>query len=205
MGPAALLISAAANGAAVGRPLDAVAYFLTSNYLCAILAYAIARIVHRVNVQLKNAREIGSYQVIERIGAGGMGEVWRAQHRLLARPAAVKLIRSSMLGESQQAREVLTRRFEREARETAALGSIHTVAVYDFGVTPQGDFFYAMELLEGLSLERLVQEFGAVDARRTVVPAAAGLPLARRGARSWPDPPRRQAREHHGLPARSRR
>ena len=168
MGPAALFISAAANGAPVGRPLDAVVYFLTSNYLCAILAYVIARIVHRVNVQLKNAREIGSYQVIEQIGAGGMGEVWRAQHRLLARPAAVKLIRSSMLGESHQAREILTRRFQQEARETAALGSIHTVAVYDFGVTEQGDFFYAMELLEGLSLERLVQEFGAVDAGRTV-------------------------------------
>ena len=124
-------------------------YFLTSNYLCAIIAFVIARIVHRVNVQLKNAREIGSYRVIERIGAGGMGEVWRAQHRLLARPAAVELIRSSMLGESQRAREVLARRFEREARETAALGSIHTVAVYDFGMTEQGDFFYAMELLEG--------------------------------------------------------
>ena len=99
------------------------------------MAYVIARIVHRVNVQLKNAREIGSYRVIERIGEGGMGEVWRAQHRMLARPAAVKLIRSSRLGDSQSVREMFTRRFEREARDTAALGSIHTVAVYDFGVT----------------------------------------------------------------------
>ena len=105
---------------------------------------------------------------IERIGAGGMGEVWRAQHRLLARPAAIKLIRSSMLGESQRAREALVRRFEREARETAALGSTHTIDVYDFGVTEEGDFYYVMELLEGLSLERLVQEFGAVDPGRTV-------------------------------------
>ena len=128
----------------------------------------IARIVHRFNLQLKNAREIGSYELIERIGAGGMGEVWRAQHRLLARPAAIKLIRSSMLGESQRAREALVRRFEREARETAALGSTHTIDVYDFGVTEEGDFYYVMELLEGLSLERLVQEFGAVDPGRTV-------------------------------------
>ena len=168
MGPAGLSISAAATGAPVGRPIDAATYFLTSNYLCAIIAYVIARIVHRVNVQLKNAREIGSYKLIERIGAGGMGEVWRAQHRLLARPAAVKLIRSSMLGESQRAREVLARRFEREARETAALGSIHTVDVYDFGVTEEGDFYYVMELLEGLSLERLVEEFGPVDPARAV-------------------------------------
>jgi eukaryotic-like serine/threonine-protein kinase len=168
MGPAGLFISAAANGAAIGRPIDAAAYFLTSNYLCAISAYVIARIVQRVNMQLKNARDIGSYQLIERIGAGGMGEVWRAQHRLLARPAAVKLIRSRVLGESHWARELLARRFEREAHETAALGSTHTVAVYDFGVTEQGDFFYAMELLDGLSLERLVQEFGAMDPGRTV-------------------------------------
>jgi serine/threonine-protein kinase len=168
MGPAGLFISAAANGAAVGGPIDVAAYFLTSNYLCAIVGYAIARIVHRVNVQLTTARDIGSYHLIDRIGAGGMGEVWRAEHRLLARPAAVKLIRSRVLGESYWGRDALARRFEREARETAALGSTHTVAVYDFGVTEQGDFFYAMELLDGLSLERLVQEFGAMDPGRTV-------------------------------------
>ena len=119
-------------------------------------------------MQLKNAREVGSYELIERIGAGGMGEVWRARHRLLACPAAIKLIRSSALGESLRAREPLMRRFEREARETAALGSIHTIDVYDFGVTQEGDFYYAMELLEGLSLERLVRKFGAVDPGRTV-------------------------------------
>jgi eukaryotic-like serine/threonine-protein kinase len=73
-----------------------------------------------------------------------------------------------MLGENQRGREALARRFEREARETAALGSIHTIEVYDFGVTEEGDFYYVMELLEGISLERLVQEFGAVDPARTV-------------------------------------
>ena len=168
MGPAGLAISAVTTGTPVGRPLDIATYFLTSSYLCAILAYLIARIVHRVNLQMKDAREIGSYELTERIGAGGMGEVWRARHRLLARPAAIKLIRSSMLGESQRAREMLARRFEREACETAALGSIHTIEVYDFGVTEDGDFYYVMELLEGISLERLVQEFGAVDPARTV-------------------------------------
>jgi serine/threonine-protein kinase len=167
MGPAALAISAAATGMPVAQPSDAAVYFLTSNYMCAILAYVIARMVHRVNLELKYAREIGSYELIERIGAGGMGEVWRAQHRLLAHPAAIKLIRSGMLGESQRARETLARRFEREARATAALGSIHTVDVYDFGVTGQGDFYYVMELLDGLSIERFVQEFGPVEPGRT--------------------------------------
>jgi serine/threonine-protein kinase len=168
MGPAGLAISATATGLPVGRLLDTAAYFLTSSYLCAIFAYVIARVVHRVNLQLKDADEIGSYALIEQIGAGGMGEVWQAQHRLLARPAAIKLIRGSMLGESPRAREELARRFEREARETAALRSTHTIEVYDFGVTNEGDFYYVMELLEGLSLERLVQEFGVVEPARTV-------------------------------------
>jgi serine/threonine-protein kinase len=168
MGPAALAISAVTTGTRVGPPLDIATYFLTSSYLCAILAYVIAHIVHRFNLQMKDAREIGSYELIERIGAGGMGEVWRARHRLLARPAAIKLIRSSMLGESQRERDTLARRFEREARDTAALGSTHTIHVYDFGVTDEGDFYYVMELLAGLNLERLVQDFGPVDPVRTV-------------------------------------
>ena len=167
MGPVALAISAATTGTSVGAPFDIATYFLTSTYLCATVAYVIARVVHRFNVRLKEAREIGSYELIEPIGAGGMGEVWRAQHRLLARPAAIKLIRSSMLGQSHRAREALVRRFEREARETAALGSTHTIQVYDFGVTNEGDFYYVMELLEGLSLQRLVREFGPVDPGRT--------------------------------------
>ena len=127
------------NGGPVGPPIEAAAYFLTSNYLCAVLAYLIAHIVHRFNVQLKNAREIGSYQLIERIGSGGMGEVWQAHHRLLARTAAIKLIRSNILGKSHRDSEALARRFEREARATAALGSIHTVDIHDFGVTDEGD------------------------------------------------------------------
>jgi serine/threonine-protein kinase len=67
-------------------------------------------------VRLRTAREIGSYELMERIGEGGMGEVWRAKHRLLARPAAIKLIRADVLGSNQQTREALVQRFEREAR-----------------------------------------------------------------------------------------
>jgi serine/threonine-protein kinase len=166
MGPLGLAVSA---GTGHRVPLfDAATYFLTTSYPSATLAYLLARVVHRFNLQWKNARDIGSYELIERIGEGGMGEVWRAQHRLLARPAAIKLIRGNLLGQSTRAREALVRRFEREARETAALGSTHTIQVYDFGVTDEGDFYYVMELLEGLSLERLVREFGPVEPARTV-------------------------------------
>jgi serine/threonine protein kinase len=168
MGPVALVVS----GAATGRPpldwLDVATYFLTSSYLFPILAYAVARIVRHVSIRLEQAREIGSYELIERIGAGGMGEVWRARHRLLARPAALKLIRSDIFDSRPHVREAIVRRFEREARATAALRSIHTIDVYDCGVTDEGDFYYVMELLDGLNLEQLVRRFGPIEPGRVV-------------------------------------
>jgi hypothetical protein len=82
------VISAVATGTSVGRAIDVATYFLTSTYLSATVAYVIARIVYRFNARLTDAREIGSYELIARIGAGGMGEVWRAEHRLLARRVA---------------------------------------------------------------------------------------------------------------------
>ena len=166
MGPLALAISAAATGRPSLDALDIATYFLTSSYLFPVLAYAVARIVHRVSVRLEQARAIGSYELIERIGSGGMGDVWRAYHRLLARPAAIKLIRCDKLGQSVEARDSLVQRFEREARATAALRSIHTIDVYDFGVTDEGDFYYVMELLQGVNLEQLVRQFGPVEPGR---------------------------------------
>ena len=96
-----------------------------------------------------------------------MGEVWEAKHRLLARRAAVKLVRPELLGASSdvEARLVL-KRFEREAQATAALSSPHTIQVFDFGSTDDGTFFYVMELLMGRDLESLVREFGPVPAAR---------------------------------------
>jgi serine/threonine-protein kinase len=167
MRPGALLLSAAASGADRNGWVVAASYFLP-NYAAAIFAYLVAHIVHRFNVRLKHAREIGSYELVERIGEGGMGEVWRAKHRLLARPAAIKLIRGDVLGSSARTRDALIRRFEREAQDTAMLGSTHTIDVYDFGITEEGDFYYVMELLDGLSLERYVQQFGPMEPTRVV-------------------------------------
>jgi serine/threonine-protein kinase len=167
-GPAAVVIASLANRRGIDRPLAFAAYFLTSTYLCAVAAYAVARIVHRVNVRLKHAREIGSYELIERIGEGGMGEVWQARHRLLARPAAIKLIRADVLGSNLRSRETIIKRFEREAQDTAKLGSTHTIDVYDFGITEDGDFYYVMELLRGITFERYVQDFGPIEPARLV-------------------------------------
>src|SRR6185295_15596915 len=103
-GPAALMISSAISNTPIDRPLAVAIFFLASNYLCAVFAYVLARIMHRYGTRLRRAREIGSYELMERIGEGGMGEVWRAKHRLLARPAAIKLIRSDVLGAGQRTR-----------------------------------------------------------------------------------------------------
>ncbi len=109
------------------------------------------------------------YDLEERIGSGGMGEVWRARHRTLAKPTALKLIREDRIADADrdEAHRVL-QRFEREAKATAALRSPHTIDVYDFGVTDDGHFFYAMEYLEGLDLETLVDEFGTVPPERAI-------------------------------------
>ena len=96
-----------------------------------------------------------------------MGEVWRAKHRMLARQAAIKLIRPQVLQSSTGRQEsLLRRRFEREAQATASLSSPHTVALYDFGLTRDGSFYYAMELLKGIDLQSLVERFGPMEPER---------------------------------------
>jgi eukaryotic-like serine/threonine-protein kinase len=92
-----------------------------------------------------------------------MDEVWRARHRLLARPAAIKLIRAQA-GASDEA----ARRFEREAQVIARLRSPHTVELFDFGIAEDGAFYYVMELLDGLDADSLVRRFGAVPPERAV-------------------------------------
>ncbi len=98
-----------------------------------------------------------------------MGEVWRARHQMLARPAAVKLIRPEVVGDlAAESTQMILRRFEREARATAALRSPNSIVVYDFGTTDEGTFYYVMELLDGLDLESFVSRFGPVPAARAI-------------------------------------
>jgi serine/threonine-protein kinase len=123
----------------------------------------------RLGRKLQEAQQLGSYHLLEQLGEGGMGEVWRAEHRLLARDAAIKLVRPEVLGaKTPEDAQVVLRRFEREAQATAALSSPHTIDVFDFGVTDEGTFYYVMELLVGRDLETLVREFGPVPPNRVV-------------------------------------
>jgi serine/threonine-protein kinase len=124
-------------------------------------------IIHRLNRDVAEAQELGSYRLEEKLGEGGMGQVWRARHRLLARPAAIKLIRPEVTpGYTEEQANRLLQRFEREAQVTASLQSPHTVDLYDFGRTEDGSFYYVMELLDGIDLERLVERFGPLPAER---------------------------------------
>jgi serine/threonine-protein kinase len=169
MGPLTLLVVGTLGGIDLHASAAGIAtYFAFTTYLCAGLTYFMAAIIMRYGARLKRAREIGSYELVEPVGSGGMGEVWVAWHQMLARPAAVKLIRPEIVGADRRSRELAYRRFEREAQATATLGSQHTVDVYDFGITDDGMFFYVMELLDGITLDQLVRRFGPVEASRAV-------------------------------------
>jgi len=146
---------------------DYLALAVTGAVACGIAVVA-SRTVYGAGRQVAAAREAGSYQMIELLGRGGMGEVWKAHHSLLARPAAVKLIRPEMMQGGLEARDAVMKRFTREARVTASLCSPHTVSLFDFGVTSEGVLYYAMELLDGLNVEHFVYRFGPVAPPRAV-------------------------------------
>jgi serine/threonine-protein kinase len=137
--------------------------------ICVGLAIAGGRVVFHLGAAIKRARELGSYRLIERLGRGGMGEVWRASHRMLARPAAIKFIRGDVgRGASHDGSRQALKRFELEAQATASLTSPHTVALYDYGSADDGRFFYVMELLDGLDLEAMVRHHGPLPPERVV-------------------------------------
>jgi len=142
---------------------------LVQSTIAIAIAVGISRLLYRMGEELNKARTMGSYHLGERLGAGGMGEVWSATHRFLARPAAVKLVRREELGAGDEVAATTTlQRFEREAQATAALQSPHTIDVYDFGISRDGTFYYVMELLNGLDLASLVDRHGAQPPERVV-------------------------------------
>ncbi len=156
-----------------GVPVNLSAFYLLwaflPNYVCAFMSVIPVKIIYQLGHQVRRARELGSYRLEEPLGRGGMGEVFRATHQMLARPAAVKLIRPEILGSSAPAAaRVIVERFRREAEAAASLRSPHTIGLYDFGVANDGTFFLVMELLDGLDLETLVERFGPLPPERVV-------------------------------------
>ncbi|PKN57882.1 MAG: hypothetical protein CVU56_08620 [Deltaproteobacteria bacterium HGW-Deltaproteobacteria-14] len=115
-----------------------------------------------------SGQTLGSYELVEVLGRGGMGEVWRARHRLLGRPGAVKVIRTGALSDDPDTVAMLLKRFAREAQAMSRLSSPHTVQVHDFGTSDDGAFYYVMELLDGLDLRTLVERHGALPPERVV-------------------------------------
>jgi serine/threonine protein kinase len=162
MDPLGLTVSVAL-GSPVPPALVVASMFLPTA-IAAAAAIVGSRVVSELSEQAGRARELGSYRLVALIGHGGMGEVWRAEHRMLARDAAIKLVRG---GTDASGRELMAR-FEREAKATAALRSPHTIQLYDFGRSDDGAFYYVMELLEGFTLEEVVRRFGPLPGGRVV-------------------------------------
>ena len=150
-------------------PLNRLAVWILPNFIMAVWMVILNKRMFQMEVPHERAEELGSYRLDYLIGKGGMGEVWRARHKMLARDAAIKLIRADVLaGVNARQENVMRKRFEREARATASLRSPHTVALFDFGRTQDNTFYYVMELLDGIELQTLVERYGPLPAGRVV-------------------------------------
>ena len=167
MGPLAFVIHVAK-----GTPLPPAWQIISlyaPNYLAAGISFFPIFLLNKDRGDLQQARQMGSYQLVEHIGHGGMGNVWKARHELLARSAIIKMIKPRETGDGTPAGSMRAlKRFHREARATAALESPHTVKLFDFGTTSGGTFYYVMEMLSGVDLETLVERFGPVPYGRAV-------------------------------------
>ncbi len=130
--------------------------------ILAAISVGITKGLHHMRLSLHKARQLGSYVIEREIGRGGMGMVYLAQHALLCRPSAVKVLQA-IPGEG----DASLLRFEREVHLSAKLTHPNTITVYDFGRTESNTFYYAMEYLEGLNLEDLVERFGPMPPERT--------------------------------------
>ncbi|HET6880518.1 MAG TPA: serine/threonine protein kinase [Pirellulales bacterium] len=133
---------------------------------CSVGIFAFSIVVARLQHAMRQAalatKTLGQYQLEEQIGAGGMGVVYRGRHALLRRATAIKLLNVDKTTPDT------IRRFEREVQITSQLNHPNTIAIYDYGHTPEGVFYYAMELLEGIDLEQLVQRYGPLPEGRVI-------------------------------------
>jgi serine/threonine-protein kinase len=146
---------------ASGNPVSVVRIAIWSAVTITVATVG-SRVIFGLRTEAARVRRLGQYALEEKIGEGGMGIVYRASHAMLRRPTAIKLLPPDRAGDANLVR------FEREVQLTAQLSHPNTVAIYDYGRTPDGVFYYAMEYLDGLNLEELVRRSGPVPAGRVI-------------------------------------
>ena len=173
----ALTSTSVPSSAAAGYVLCSITDMVLATALAIFGAYRIETLQQAAS----KSRNVGPYRLIKRLGSGGMGEVYLSEHALLRRPCALKLIRPEHSGDSRS-----LSRFEREVQAMATLSHPNTVRVYDYGLTEDGTFYYAMEYLPGLSLAELVARHGPLPPERVVHLVRASLRSAARGSLRGP-------------------
>ena len=168
MNPVGMLVSRA-RGACDICTLPNALLMHYPDFLLIGVAVVITRVVTKLGRKVGRARDMGSYELTELLGRGGMGEVYKARHRMLARPAAIKLIRPETLGGADdESSKIAVKRFYREAEAAASLRSPHTVEIYDFGVAENQTLYFVMELLDGMDLESVVANEGPLAPQRVI-------------------------------------
>jgi len=146
----------------VPPPVFIVIMCLTWGGISVGLSVLVSHVIYGLHKRIEEVAQLGQYHLDEKIGEGGMGIVYRGRHAMLRRPTAIKLLHPHKTGEQA------LKRFEREVQNTAKLTHPNTVAIYDYGRTPEGVFYYAMEYLDGFNLQTLVALAGAQNPRRVI-------------------------------------
>jgi serine/threonine-protein kinase len=140
------------------RAVDAGLWWALATGMCTV----VSGVIYGLRREVRQAMQLGQYRLEANLGAGGMGVVYRAHHALLKRPTAIKLLPPEKAGANALAR------FEREVKLTARLTHPNTITIFDYGHTPDGIFYYAMELLDGATVDEIVRHDGAQPAERVI-------------------------------------